>query len=143
MKRVLLALALCLAFRPALAAEDGAALFAEHCAKCHGADRLGAIGPALLPENLGRLKRSEAETVIAQGRPATQMPGYAGILTPEQIKLLADYVFTPLAAVPVWGMAEISASRSTRAKTSGFRRMLMKPGPATSASATSASCAKA
>ena len=40
---------------PALAEPDAAKLFAEHCAACHGADRLGGQGPALLPENLGRL----------------------------------------------------------------------------------------
>ena len=39
-------------------ADPGAAkLFAEHCAECHGPDRLGLIGPALLPENLRRLRR--------------------------------------------------------------------------------------
>ncbi|CUW39107.1 putative Nitrite reductase [Magnetospirillum sp. XM-1] len=110
MKASLTAAILLLAALPALAAEDAPRLYAEHCAACHGGDRLGAIGPALLPENLGRLRKAEAEKVIAQGRPATQMPGHADKLTPEQVKALADYVFTPLAAVPTWGMAEIKAS---------------------------------
>jgi len=41
----------------ASASEAGQAgkLFETHCAQCHGADRLGAIGPALLPQNLKRL----------------------------------------------------------------------------------------
>ena len=43
-------------------------LYAEHCASCHGADRLGGIGPALLPENLARLRRPEAFKTIAEGR---------------------------------------------------------------------------
>ena len=30
------------------------AVYAENCASCHGARRLGAIGPALIPESLGR-----------------------------------------------------------------------------------------
>jgi len=111
MKAVWISLGLCLAALPALAAEDVPLLFAEHCASCHGGDRLGAIGPALLPENLGRLTRAEAAKVIAEGRPATQMPAHADQLTPEQIKALADYVFTPLPAVPPWGMAEIAASQ--------------------------------
>jgi cytochrome c553 len=106
----MLAAALLLVALPA-AAEDAPRLFAEHCAACHGGDRLGAIGPALLPENLGRLKKADAEKVIAEGRPATQMPAHKDKLTPEQIKALADYVFTPLATVPQWGMAEIAASR--------------------------------
>ncbi|HMV00222.1 MAG TPA: cytochrome C oxidase Cbb3, partial [Rhodocyclaceae bacterium] len=33
-------------------AADAPANFKQHCAACHGADRLGGIGPALLPENL-------------------------------------------------------------------------------------------
>ncbi|CAA7615700.1 Nitrite reductase [Candidatus Terasakiella magnetica] len=96
---------------PVLAAEDAPRLYTEHCAACHGADRLGAIGPALLPENLGRLKKTEAAAVIAQGRPATQMPGHADKLNAEQIKALAEYVYTPLPNVPKWGMEEIAASR--------------------------------
>ena len=50
MKAVLLALAVLLLAVPGHAAEDAAALFTQHCAACHGGDRLGAIGPALLPE---------------------------------------------------------------------------------------------
>ncbi|MGE5547951.1 MAG: cytochrome D1 domain-containing protein [Solirubrobacterales bacterium] len=94
-------------------AEDEATrkLYVEHCAACHGADRLGAIGPALLPENLGRLKPSAAEAVIADGRAATQMEGFKAKLSPEQVKALAAYVFAPLPAVPEWGMKEVAASR--------------------------------
>ncbi len=88
-------------------------LYQRHCAECHGPDRLGRIGPALLPENLGRLKREEAGAVIAQGRPASQMQGFADKLTPEEIQALVGLVYTPLPAVPVWGMGEISASRVT------------------------------
>ena len=31
-------------------------LYLKHCGECHGAERLGSIGPALLPENLRRLR---------------------------------------------------------------------------------------
>ena len=41
-------------------AQQAAELYQTHCASCHGADRLGAMGPALLPENLERLKRPAA-----------------------------------------------------------------------------------
>ena len=34
---------------PTDGAARGESLFAEHCATCHGADRLGGVGPALLP----------------------------------------------------------------------------------------------
>jgi dihydro-heme d1 dehydrogenase len=92
-------------------AEPAADLYQRHCAECHGPDRLGRIGPALLPENLGRLKREEAAATIAQGRPASQMQGYSDKLTAEEIQALVGLVYTPLPEVPVWGLDEIRASR--------------------------------
>jgi len=86
------------------------ALYGKHCASCHGADRLGRIGPALLPENLRRLKREHAAAVIQSGRAATQMPAFAGKLTAEQTRALVDYIYTPLPKLPVWGRKEIHAS---------------------------------
>lgn len=100
----------------ASAAPDPAPLYQQHCASCHGADRLGGMGPALLPQNLERLKKPEALRVIAAGRPATQMPGYQDQLKPEEIQALADFIHTPPAVPPRWGEAEIRASRIEYAK---------------------------
>ena len=58
----------------------GQIVFQQHCAACHGDDRLGRIGPALLPENLKRLRKKKALKVIANGRPATQMPAFGQTL---------------------------------------------------------------
>jgi mono/diheme cytochrome c family protein len=93
------------------AAADPASSYAEHCAACHGADRLGGQGPALLPENLGRLSGARAAAVIAEGREATQMPAFAHLLSKVEIEALAAYISSPLALVPRWGEAEIAASR--------------------------------
>lgn len=68
------------------------------------------MGPALLPENLGRLSRQRASVVIAQGRAETQMPAFAGKLGPEQIEALVQYIYTPLPNVPEWGMAQLRSS---------------------------------
>lgn len=95
-------------FAKAATTED---LYQQHCAQCHGADRLGGQGPALLPENLGRLKPKAAIQVISEGRPATQMQGFKAVLGAEQIQSLADYIYAPLAEIPVWGMEQIKASR--------------------------------
>ncbi len=95
---------------PALAGP--AALYAENCAACHGADRLGATGPALIPESLNRLRGPALVEVIAEGRTATQMPGFAGTLTQAEIAALAEHLRTPLAEPPSWGPAEIAASVS-------------------------------
>ena len=105
-------LAFLLALTGPAAAADAPALYVTHCASCHGADRLGAIGPALLPESLGRLKPEAAAAVIRNGRPATQMPGFAGTLTEADIATLAALIATPLAETPHWGAAEIEASRT-------------------------------
>jgi len=104
-------LVLLLASSAAFAAPDAAALFRQHCASCHGADRLGRMGPALLPENLVRLRKPAAAKVIRDGRPATQMPAFGGKLDSQQIAALVKYLYTPLPRVPTWGETEIRASR--------------------------------
>ena len=91
-------------------APDASALFSIHCAACHGGDRLGAIGPALIPENLGRLKPSQTRRVVSEGRPATQMAGFAEVLTEPQIAAVVDMIYTPLPAIPDWGLAQITES---------------------------------
>lgn len=93
------------------AAPDAKALFNQHCTACHGADRFGGIGPALLPENLSRLRKPEAEKVIREGRPATQMPAFGDKLSAEEVKALAEYAYSPVSPLPAWGEKEIAASR--------------------------------
>ena len=88
------------------------ALYRQHCATCHGAQRTGAMGPALLPESLERLKRADARRVIAEGRPATQMPAFAGVLNADDIELLTAHVYQPVVPAPSWSDADIRASRS-------------------------------
>lgn len=92
-------------------AAEAEALYKEHCLACHGENRLGGVGPALLPENLARLRKPEAENVIRNSRPATQMPPFADKLKAEEIKALTDFIYTAVVPAPVWGEAEINASR--------------------------------
>jgi dihydro-heme d1 dehydrogenase len=90
---------------------DAGALFRRHCAECHGADRFGGVGPALLPSNLERLRKAAAEQVIAKGRIATQMPAFGDKLTHDDIKALVSYIYTEPSQTPVWGLDQIRASR--------------------------------
>ncbi len=92
-------------------AADAPGTYKEHCAACHGEARLGGIGPALIPENLARLRKPEAEKVIREGRTASQMMGFGDKLTAEEIKALVEYAYTPIKPMPVWGEADIKASR--------------------------------
>lgn len=96
---------------PALSEPDAAALYATHCASCHGADRLGGIGPALIPQSLARLKKDAAVKTIAKGRPATQMPAFADALGELERAALVDYIYAPLKEVPRWTRADIAVSR--------------------------------
>ncbi len=84
--------------------------YQQHCASCHGIDRLGGMGPALLPENLKRLRKKNAIKVIQQGRAATQMPAFNNSLNADQLQQLVDYIYTPLAKTPTWGLDEIKKS---------------------------------
>jgi DNA-binding beta-propeller fold protein YncE/cytochrome c553 len=107
---------------PAAAEPDAVKLFVDNCAECHGADRLGRLGPALLPENLGRMMGMRAAAVIADGRAATQMPGFAAKLSKEEISALAAYISSPLPAIPTWGTQEIEASRVVHASAPALDR---------------------
>lgn len=106
---VLLAL-LALLLGLASAQADAPALFRQYCAQCHGAERLGGMGPALLPENLRRLSRDKAFEVVARGRAASQMPAFAERLAPRQIRSLIDYIYSPPATPARWDDEQIRAS---------------------------------
>ncbi|MCC5857764.1 MAG: c-type cytochrome [Ectothiorhodospiraceae bacterium] len=88
--------------------QRGAGLYDALCAACHGADRLGGTGPALLPENLGRLSREDAYAAIADGLPATQMPGFGHALDDAEIQSLVALIYTPLDYVPEWRLEDIA-----------------------------------
>ncbi|MFT5756412.1 MAG: mono/diheme cytochrome c family protein/DNA-binding beta-propeller fold protein YncE [Alteromonadaceae bacterium] len=85
-------------------------LYIDHCQSCHGIDRLGAMGPALFPENLSRLKKNNAISVIKNGRIATQMPAFANKLSKGDIQVLVDYIYAPTKVLPQWSIADIKAS---------------------------------
>jgi len=93
------------------AATNAAALYQQHCAACHGPERLGSIGPALLPQNLSRLRSSAASEVIAGGRALTQMPAFSEQLNEAEIAALVAYIYQPPTQTPAWGLDEINASR--------------------------------
>ncbi len=108
--RSALAVVLLVSVITAARAAEPDALYQQHCAACHGAQRTGAMGPALLPESLERLRRAEASRVITQGRVATQMPAFHDKLSSDEIGALAAWIYTPVAPAPRWADADIRAS---------------------------------
>ena len=105
-------------------APDAPALYRQHCASCHGEQRLGGMGPALLPESLERLRPAEAAKVIAQGRAATQMLGFAEKLDAAQLAALARWIYTPVSPAPTWSDAD---TRASRIETAGARELPARP----------------
>lgn len=86
-------------------------LYQTHCASCHGAGRLGGMGPALLPENLSRIKKTEAARMIRDSRPGVQMPAFGQQLRDAEVAQLVELIYTPLIPAPSWSEADIRASR--------------------------------
>jgi dihydro-heme d1 dehydrogenase len=109
--RLFLALIMSLSILPAAAQDAPAKTYSIHCAACHGADRLGGMGPALLPESLSRLKKAEAARMVRDSRPGVQMPAFKNELNEQQVSGLVELIYTPVVPAPKWGEAEIRASR--------------------------------
>ncbi len=112
--------ALVLALASAASAGAGQDLYRTHCASCHGVERLGGMGPALLPENLSRLKRADAARVILESRPGIQMPAFRDQITPAEAEQLVALIYTPVVPAPAWSEAEIRASRIVHAAESAL-----------------------
>ena len=86
-------------------------IYGQYCVACHGENRLGGMGPALLPENLARLKKADAVRMIRDSRPGVQMPAFRDALPASGIEALAGWIYTPVTPPPAWGEDEIRASR--------------------------------
>ena len=74
---------------------DAEAIYKQRCQICHGPDGKGALpGVASFPG--GEWKHGsrvqDIEKVIREGVPATTMVAFEGLLKPEEIEALAQYV---------------------------------------------------
>ena len=70
---------------------DAAAIYAERCASCHGANREGGGGPALLPERLTK-DPSAYKTTITNG--SGPMPAWGSRLSAEEIDALVEFILS-------------------------------------------------
>lgn len=76
-------------------AASGADLFANNCARCHGADGTGGKGPNLTSEKRqSKWKDSDAKLVKKITKGGFIMPSFRKKLRPEEIKAIAGYVRT-------------------------------------------------
>ena len=74
-----------------LAADDGAAIYKNKCAGCHGPDGGGKVGPALKGTQLSEDQIVDVLTKGAEGKKAPHGKPVAG-LTADQAKAVAAYV---------------------------------------------------
>src|SRR5690606_20381163 len=91
--------------------ERGKQIFFERCAGCHGVLRKGATGKNIEPESTRAKGTAYLEAIITNGSPAG-MPewGKSGILTPDEVKLMAKYIQNPVPPPPEWGLPDIRNS---------------------------------
>jgi len=85
-------------------------LYQQNCASCHGEDRLGLIGPPLIPASFKRLKPQSAALVIKNGRLATQMPSFAKTLNDHEVEQLVQFIFKQPETPPSWTLEDIKKS---------------------------------
>jgi mono/diheme cytochrome c family protein len=76
---------------PEAPAIDAAALFEGRCAGCHGADRQGRNGPALLPETLTG-SAVEYVATITNGRGG--MPSFSNTFSQAEIEAIVEWLQT-------------------------------------------------
>lgn len=86
------------------------ALYAEHCASCHGDRRFGGYAPPLIPQTLGRKADEDLAQAIAAGLPNTQMAAFDKLLDSDQIAALVALMREPQKKI-TWSAADIAASR--------------------------------
>ncbi len=95
--------------------KEGAQIFFDKCAGCHGSSRKGATGPSLLPDGDGKaiatkvLGAEGIRTFIENGT-AGGMPEWKGILSEHQIELMTRFLQVDPPIVPPYGMKEMTAS---------------------------------
>lgn len=91
--------------------ERGRGIFFDRCAGCHGTLRAGATGPNIQPERTREIGTSAIRAIIANGTPGGMPPwGRLGVLTAEEISIMARYVQLPPPDPPRKPLSEIRQS---------------------------------
>ena len=81
---------------PAVAAPDAKRqaqlehLLAQDCGACHGLHMTGGLGPDLTRATLAGKSRDSLIATVSQGRAGTAMPGWAPLLSQDDIRWLVD-----------------------------------------------------
>jgi mono/diheme cytochrome c family protein len=92
----------------------GKALYLEHCARCHHADRIGISGPPLLPQFLRKYRSiPKLAAKIKDGFPQTLMPTFEN-LSESNRTAIAQFIKSPVNLKQYqWAKTEIKKSLQT------------------------------
>lgn len=86
-------------------------IYFDRCAGCHGTYRAGATGPDIGEERAKTLGTDALFATIKHGTPSGMPPwGKAGILTAEQVEMMAAYLQLPPPAAPGLSLEQMRAS---------------------------------
>jgi len=91
------------------AQNEGKDLYLQHCAVCHNANRIGKIGPPLIPVLLRKYKMEALQKSIKNGFPQTLMPTF-NHLDSTSIYKIAAYIKSPILEDISWNKEDIEAS---------------------------------
>lgn len=98
------------AFTGQVAGRSADLYYLDSCAGCHGTDRRGATGPALLPERLSQDDEYYA-SVILDGKPGTVMPPWGYQLNDEDVATLVAFLRSDTGeGPPQWTFDDMTAS---------------------------------
>ncbi|MGH9209707.1 MAG: c-type cytochrome [Acidimicrobiales bacterium] len=76
-------------------AVDGAAVFANSCARCHGSDGGGGSAPQLSDgEAVSKYPNIEDQIAVVTNGLGGGMPSFGGDLSPEEIRAVVEYTRT-------------------------------------------------
>jgi mono/diheme cytochrome c family protein len=81
---------------PAASNSPGAAIFASQCARCHGANGQGGIGPKLAQGTVTRAFDSADAELVVVTNGLDGMPAFKNQLSPEQLRAVVDFTRTEL-----------------------------------------------
>lgn len=100
-----------------VAAPDGANLYQQNCAVCHGVDGNGGVGiPLYLPDFLAVASDEYLRSTIRVGRPGRIMPSFSG-LSDAQVDAIVAYIRAwPKQPAPVYSKASLQGN-AKRGKT--------------------------
>lgn len=83
------------------AAVEGASIFSQRCAKCHGNNGQGIAAAVTIAGPSLQAEHDVGNVVAAVESGPSHMPAFSRILTTEQIRAVSAYVTSDLAVIPL------------------------------------------